>query len=117
MSYKVWVYPVNKKPNILDEFYQKIQKSARAKVARQLKYLEEYGLTTAVIDLKKLRGYEFWEIRILGKENIRIIVWGYEKNIFVIHMFVKKRQSTSLKDLALAKNRLKVVWKIIGYLD
>lgn len=72
MAYKVLIYPLDTKPNILDDIYRKLPPSARAKINRQLAYLEEYGLSSVVIDLKKLKGYQFWEARILGKENIRI---------------------------------------------
>lgn len=72
--YKVYVYPIGKHSTIIQEFIRKLPKSTIQKVARQLKYLKEYGLTSEVIDLKKLRGFDFWEIRILGKENIRITV-------------------------------------------
>jgi phage-related protein len=111
--YKVYVYPIDKYPSIVQEFISKQQKSTVHKIARQLKYLEEYGLTSEVIDLKKLKGYEFWEVRILGKENIRILVWGYGQNIFVIHIFKKKNQVTSPKELELAKYRLKSIKQLI----
>lgn len=117
MPYTIYIYPVDSNPNIIKEFLKKLQKSSIQKITRQLKYLEEYGLVSEVIDLKKLKGYDFWEVRILGKENIRIFVWGYEHSIFVIHIFKKKSQVTNPKELELAKYRLKQIKKLIGILD
>lgn len=114
MSYKVYIYPIDEYPNIIQEFINKLQKSSIQKITRQLRYLEEYGLTSEVIDLKKLKGYDFWEVRILGRENIRIFVWGYDRSIFVIHIFKKKSQATNSKELNTAKYRLKLVKKVIG---
>ncbi len=113
MRHKVYIYPIVEHPNIVEELLSKLQKSSIQKIARQLRYLEEYGLTPEVIDLKKLKGYEFWEVRILGKENIRIFVWGYDQSIFVIHIFKKKSQTTKSKELDLAKYRLKFIKKMI----
>ncbi|MBP9670675.1 type II toxin-antitoxin system RelE/ParE family toxin [Candidatus Woesebacteria bacterium] len=113
MRYKVYIYPITEHPDIIEGFLSKLQKSSIQKITRQLRYLEEYGLTPEVIDLKKLKGYEFWEVRILGKENIRIFVWGYDQSIFVIHIFKKKSQATKSKELDLAKHRLKLVKKMI----
>ncbi len=117
MAYKVLIHPLDQNPNIIQDFIKKLQRSSIQKIARQLRYLEEYGLISEVIDTKKLKGYDFWEVRILGKENIRIIVWGYDKYIFVIHIFKKKSQSTSPKELELAKYRLKMIKKIVGAKD
>ena len=114
MTYKVLIHPIAETPNLIQEFIKKLQRSSIQKIARQLRYLEEYGLVSEVIDTKKLKGYDFWEVRILGKENIRIIVWGYDQYIFVIHIFKKKSQSTSPKELELAKYRLKMIKKILG---
>lgn len=113
MTYKVYIYPINENPNILKDFYKKVQKSTKQKIVRQLSYLEEYGLSSEVIDLKKIKGYDFWEVRILGKENIRIFVWGSGTDIFVIHMFKKKKQETDVKELSLAKSRLKLLQKVV----
>jgi len=115
MAYTVLTYPLDEKPNIVESFYKKLPKSARTKIIRQLRYLEEYGLSAVVINLKKLQGYEFWEVRILGKENIRIFVWGIENYIFLLHIFLKKQQTTKLRDLLLAKKRLTAIKQQINY--
>lgn len=114
MPYKVLIHPLDETPNIIQDFIKKLQKSSIQKITRQLRYLEEYGLVTEVIDTKKLKGYDFWEVRILGKENIRIMVWGYDKYIFIIHIFKKKNQSTNPKELEIAKYRLKMIKKMLG---
>lgn len=113
MPYKVLIHPLDETPNIIQDFIKKLQKSSIQKITRQLRYLEEYGLVSEVIDTKKLKGYDFWEVRILGKENIRIMVWGYDKYIFIIHIFKKKNQSTSPKELEIAKYRLKMIKKML----
>lgn len=117
MNYEVLIHPLDENPNIVQKFFKQSQKSSIQKISRQLRYLEEYDLTSEVIDTKKLKGYDFWEIRILGKENIRIIVWGYEKFIFVIHIFKKKSQVTNPKELELAKYRLKMIKRMVGVKD
>lgn len=114
MTYTVYVYPIDEKPSIVEKFYKKLQKPARQKIVRQLRYLEEYGLISEVIGLKKLQGYDFWEVRILGKTNIRIFVWGFKKDIYILHLFEKKKQSTDQKELYIARDRLKIIMKMIS---
>lgn len=109
MNYQVQIFPIGQAPSILDRFYRKLPKSARRKIVRQLLYLEEYGLDSSVSDLRKLRGYDIWEVRILGKENIRILVFGIENQIFVLHIFAKKKQDTETKHLKTAQNRQKLI--------
>jgi len=47
-----------------------------------------------------------YEIRILGKDNIRIIYVGLKsREVLVLHGFIKKRQKTSQNDIQTAVAR------------
>lgn len=65
-STKTGKKPVNKFINSLN----KIQKN---KIVRILQNIQEYGLLSVIPHTKKLTGTPFWEIRILGKDNIRVV--------------------------------------------
>jgi len=104
--YKVRFYfnPNGKSP--VKEFIDASSESLRAKIIRQLKYLGEYGLTFSNPGLKKLTGTPLWELRILGKDNVRIIcVAVINREIVVLHIFRKKSERTSPRDLNLALKR------------
>ena len=70
-------------------------------------YLEEYGISRAIPDLRKVVGTNIWEIRILGKENVRIFCAGIpEGKVAILHIFLKKRQKTPAKEINTALKRL-----------
>ena len=84
------------------------QKSLRSKIIRQLRYLEEFGMSSLNPNLKKITGTPLWEVKILGKDNVRIIcVAIINKQILVLHIFVKKSEKTQIRDINLALNRYK----------
>ena len=88
------------------DFILSANKSLRTKIEHQLAYLQEFGLTHENPNLKKLAGTPLWEVRILGKDSTRIIcVTIFDKEIFVLHIFRKKSNKTSPKDINIAIKR------------
>lgn len=73
---------------------------------RQFQYLQEFGLTPAVPNLRKITGTPLWELRTLGKDNVRIFCVSLpQKEIKVLHIFRKKKQKTPAKEINLALKR------------
>ena len=89
------------------DFIDALQKRQKAKVLRTLQVIEEYGIEAAIRHIKKLTG-PLWEIRTLGKDNIRILYVIFEKDsILLLHGFVKKSQKIPQKEIQIALARLK----------
>lgn len=106
--YRVSFYAPRAKVSPIKEFLDSCQPSLRTKILRQLKYVEEYGLNPAIPNIKKIRGTSLWELRILGKDNIRVICAPQPgKEIKVLHVFNKKKQKTPAKELNSALKRYK----------
>ncbi len=60
------------------------------------------------LTLKKVIGTQFWEIRLLGKDSIRILyVIPIKDKFLVLHGFKKKTQKTPAKELNIALIRYK----------
>ena len=79
----------------------------RSKVFRDLSQLEEFGIGSHIPDTKRLIGTPLWELRILGKDNIRVLyVLKLGKRILVLHGFIKKKQKTPTKEINIALKRL-----------
>lgn len=92
--------------NPVKKFLDSLQKIQKAKVFRLFQVYQHYGLTSIIPHTKKLTGTPLWEIRIKGKDNIRIIyVLRTEKSIIVLHGFIKKTQKTPQKELGVALGR------------
>ncbi len=106
MVHQVIFYPAGESSNIIVEFYRKLNVSTRRKIIKAAKYLEEYGIVPEIGNIKKLKGYDFWEVRILGKDNIRLFIIEIGSSIYVLNIFRKKTQSTPLQELKLTQKRL-----------
>ena len=92
--------------NPVSDFLDTLNEETQTKILRILGHIEEYGLQSVLPHLKKLSGTPFWEIRILGQTNVRIIyVVPAQFTVLVLHGFVKKSQKTPSKELRVAKNR------------
>ncbi len=66
-----------------------------------------YGLISILPHTKKLVGTPLWEIRIVGKDNIRVLYVAIQKeDVFVLHAFLKKTQKTERKEIKIALKRL-----------
>ncbi|MBI2596719.1 type II toxin-antitoxin system RelE/ParE family toxin [Candidatus Daviesbacteria bacterium] len=91
----------------VDEFLDSLTGQQQRKISRVISFIEIYGLTTAIPHIKKLTGTPLWEIRILGRDNIRIFYATLiSDSILLLHGFIKKSQSTPDKEINTALNRL-----------
>lgn len=99
------------KENPVKRFIDSLLIKQKAKVFRIFLYVEKYGLSSILPHVKKIKNSPLWEIRILGKDNIRIIyVVPLPKSMLLLHGFIKKTNKTPAKDLNIALLRLKL-WK------
>lgn len=105
-KWKIIYYISPSGDNPVSDFLDTLEANPQGKIIRILHNIEEYGLNSAIPHTKKLSGTPFWEIRILGKENIRVIYMVPVKfEVLVLHGFKKKTQKTPLKELETASRR------------
>lgn len=92
--------------NPVDSFLNSCSEKQQVKILRVLNYLEEFGFQTTIPHIKKLSGTPFWEIRILGQDNIRIIYcFEVGRLIILLHGFFKKSQKTPRKEIEICYKR------------
>lgn len=104
----IYYYISKSGENPVKQFIDSLVAKQQAKILRIFQYIEEYGLRIALPHIKKLINTPFWEIRILGRDNIRIIYVTLTKaGILVLHGFIKKTQKTPEKELNTALKRYK----------
>ena len=103
------IYYVTKSgENPVKDFIESLQKRDKVKIFRIFQYIQIYGLSAILPHVKKLSGTQFWEIRILGESNIRIIYVSITSDsVLVLHGFLKKSQKTPGRELKTAEIRLK----------
>lgn len=101
-----YLSPIGKSP--IKDFIDSLEKKQQIKILRLFKLVQEFGLSAVGSHLKKLSGTPFWEIRILGQDNIRAIYVIIVKNtILVLNCFIKKENKTPLKEISVALSRYK----------
>lgn len=92
--------------NPFSEFLDSLENQQQTKILRLILQIEEYGLISILPHTKKLSGTPLWEIRILGKDNLRVIYITPVKNeILILHGFNKKTKKTPNKEIQTAINR------------
>lgn len=105
---KVIYYLTPNKENPVKNFIEFLSKKQKSKVFRVFTLLEVYGLSSIILHVKKLTGTPLWEIRILGRDNIRVIYVVLKNDqVLILHGFIKKRQKMPEKEISLALKRYK----------
>ena len=97
----------------IDEYLDQASDIEARKIVKNIKYLQEYGVRPEIRDIKKLRGYDFWEVRIKGKDNTRIFCTQRDNNVYILHVFKKKSNKTPTKDLNIGQKQLKLIDRYI----
>lgn len=108
-KYKVWLFRDFNGNSPITKFLLKLAVPQQRKVSKQISYLNEFGISIDNPSLKKLSGTTLWELRILGKDNIRILCADTKYGISVLHVFIKKTNKTPKSDISLALNRFKSI--------
>lgn len=104
---RIIYYLASSSENPVKTFIDSLQKQQKAKVFRIFQYMEIYGLVSVLPHIKKVTGTPLWEIRILGKDNIRIFyVSMSSENILLLHGFIKKTQKTPMREINITLERL-----------
>jgi len=92
--------------NPVKDFLDSLSVKQQTKVLRIFQLIQVYGLDSVIPHIRKFSGTPLWEIRILGKDNIRIIYVAPGKTqVIALHGFVKKTNKTPPKEIRAAFNR------------
>lgn len=90
------------------DFIESLNLDTQSKVSNTLDLVSEYGIRLGAPHIKKVTGTDLWELRILGKDSIRIFyVTVTGKTFLLLHGFIKKSQKAPKKELKVALSRLK----------
>jgi phage-related protein len=90
----------------VEEFIASLEAKSKARIARTLDLLEEFGIELEMPYARYLEK-QLWELRIrLGRNRYRIIYFlSTGKTFVLLHGFSKKTDIVSRADLEIAKNR------------
>lgn len=90
----------------VEELVKSLDAVTIAKTAHAIDLLEKHGPYLVMPHVKKLTP-DLYELRIRGRQEIRIL-FGYIKNqIYLVHAFRKQTQKTPRKEMEIASKRLR----------
>lgn len=105
--WNIETYETGSGEKVVDEFIKRQQPQAKAKIAHTVKLLKQYGNKLGLPHSKPL-GSGLYELRIRGKEELRIIYcFGRKKTTYLLHGFKKQTQDIPKRELDLAMYRMK----------
>jgi len=111
MSWQIIEYETKRQDRPITLFIKKLRPKTIAKISRLIDLLSLYGPKLSMPYSKKLTS-DLYELRVRGKEQIRILYTFLNTNIYLLHCFKKKTDKTPKKEIIVAKQRLKYLTSI-----
>lgn len=85
-----------------------LESTTRAKTTKIIKLLEKFGHELRMPYSKKMDS-KLFELRIKGKEEVRIFYTVKNDRAILLHLFKKKTQKTPPKEILIAKMKLELI--------
>lgn len=101
----------NRGDEIVKNDIRRLEKHTIAKVAHHIDLLMHHGPSLSMPYSKKLSS-KIYELRIRGKQEIRILYTFFKNQIYILHLFQKKTQKTPQRELKIAEERYLNLTKI-----
>ncbi len=89
----------------VEEFIRSLDSSTISKFSHGFDLLEKHGPILGMPHSKKL-AQDLYELRIKGKQEVRIIYCFIGKKIYLLHGFKKKTQKIPAREINIAQQRL-----------
>ena len=92
---------------IKDSLYS-LEKTSSSKSSKQIRLLETFGNKLGMPYSKQI-SRNLFELRVRGKQEIRIFYCFYQNQAIILHFFIKKSQKTPRKEIKIALSRKAVL--------
>ncbi len=96
---------------LLEKFISELKKPTIAKILRTVDLLESFGQKLGMPHSKKVSDHLF-ELRIRGKQEVRILYTFHNGRVVLLHGFVKKSRKIATKELNTAHQKLQALDRI-----
>ena len=108
LSWKIIVFESERGEKFVEEFIQSLDKSTISKVSNHIDLLQENGSILGMPHAKKLTK-DIYELRVRGREEVRIFYAFLGREIYLLHGFKKKTQKTPQKEIDIAIRRFSIL--------
>jgi phage-related protein len=96
----------------VDDFINDLDRITSSRVRKTMTALEKFGHLLEMPDSKSL-GKGLFELRTLGKNQIRILYVFHNNKAYIVHGFIKKTWKISTKDINYARRIQKEVTRLV----
>ena len=111
MTWRILFFETARGEKPVQEFIKSMDRKTQSKIANMFDLLDSYGNQLRMPYSKKLEN-ELFELRIRGKQEIRVIYAFSKRNIHILHIFKKKTEKTPRKEMKVAQKRLDEIYHI-----
>lgn len=105
MIWKILLFETNRREKPVEKFIDSLGPNTIAKVIHHVDLLEKYGNLLRMPHSRRLVK-DLYELRVKGKEEIRILYTFRSSNIYLLHAFKKKSQKTPKREMTTALKRI-----------
>lgn len=107
----IYFFQTSRGEKVVKEFIKKLQGKTIGKVSQNIDLLKIHGPFLGMPYSKRLVK-EIYELRIRGKEEVRILYTFSKNTIYLLHAFKKQTQKTPSKEIKIAENRKLLLDKV-----
>jgi len=107
-DYQVYFYQTRRGDQLVKDFILRQDKATYAKILRSIKLIRDNGPFLKPPFVKKITRH-IYELRIQGKDSIRIFYVKFRNGYCLLHIFKKKSQKILRKDLKIAVDRAREI--------
>lgn len=111
MAWNIIYFESRRGERFVKEFIDEQGSAVKGKYIGMIDLLVEYGPFLSSKYTKKIKN-KLYELRITGKEQIRIFYTVRQNDIFLLHAFKKKTQKAPDREIEIALSRLDTTYHI-----
>lgn len=107
-GWEVIFFETTRGEKIVKEFIKSLNPKTISKIASEIDLLRQHG-PLLVMPYSKRLTQDLYELRIRGKQEVRIIYGFKGRNIYLLHGFKKKTQKTPAKEIETSRKRFAIL--------
>lgn len=112
MEWEILFYRTPSGQPVVQKFIDNLPEISRTRIARSIDLLAQYGTQVGMPHSRPMGG-GLLELRVRGKQDVRAFyVFAKGRRIYLLHGFVKKRQTAPKREIGIALQRKNEVEKL-----
>lgn len=104
MNWEILFFETGRGEKVVKEFIKTLDNSTVSKISNEIDLLETHGPFLGMPHTKKIT-QDLYELRIRGRQEVRIIYGFVKKNIYLLHVFLKKTEKTPPNEIKTSEQR------------